>query len=369
MKKLLVLMLILVMSFTLLLTGCGGGADTPAPVDQPEESKTVVGFIYIGHIGDAGWTDAHDLGRQALIEELGVETIIQENVPESQEIEQVVANMIDQGANVIVATSFGYMNYLENISADYPEVVFLHASGYKMTDNMGNYFGRMYEARYLSGIVAGLQTETNEIGFVAAMPIPEVIRGINAFALGVKSVNPDAKINVRWTNTWIDPAKAKEAAKALLDANCDVITQHQDSIAPVQAAAEKGVTAIGYNLDSRDMVPEAFLTAPIWNWGAYYISEIQKVVDGNWTPSSYWEGMDAGIVDLAPLADIVVDGAEEKVAVAKAAIIEGSLHVFAGPVVNQAGEVVVSEGEVMADGDMLGMFFFVDNVEGTIPTN
>lgn len=282
---------------------------------------------------------------------------------------QVVANMVDQGTDVIIATSFGYMNYLESISPDYPDTVFLHCSGYKMTDNMGNFFGRMYESRYLSGIVAGLQTETNNIGYVAAMPIPEVIRGINAFAIGVKSVNPDAVVNVRWTNTWIDPAKAKEAAKALLDENNDVITQHQDSIAPVQAAAEKGVTAIGYNLDSSAMVPEAFLCAPTWNWGAYYISEIQKVLDGNWAPSAYWEGISAGTVDLSPLTDIAPEGAQALVDEAKALIVDGSLHVFAGPVMNQDGEIIVPEGEEMSDGDMLGMFFFVDNVRGTIPTN
>ena len=200
-----------------------------------------VGYIYINHPDESGWTYAHDQGRLYVEEKTGVETMFIDWVPEAPESEDRMRELIDQGCNVIVATSFGYMDYVEKISAEFPEVKFFHCSGFKSTDNMANYFGRMYEARYLSGIVAGKKTESNKIGYVAAFPIPEVIRGINAFALGVQSVNPDATVEVVWTSTWYDPAKEKEAAVALLDKGVDIIAQHQDTAGPQQAAEEAGM--------------------------------------------------------------------------------------------------------------------------------
>lgn len=363
MKKVLTLSLILVLVLSMLV-GCG---NQPAE-EQGEEAPAVkVGFVYVGPIGDGGWTYAHDQGRLYLEEQLGVETIYQESVPESQqEVETVVKNMIDQGANVIFATSFGYMEALAQLSTEYPDVVFMHCSGYMMTDNMGNYFGAMEEPRYLSGIVAGMKTETNEVGYVAAFPIPEVVRGINAFTLGVQSVNPDAVVKVVWTNTWYDPAKEKEAAKALLDQGCDVVTQHQDTTGPQLAAAEKGAFAIGYNTDSSEQVPDAFMTAPIWNWGPYYVDQVQKVIDGTWAPESYYGGMADGVVALATLTDLAPEDAQAVVDEATAQIVDGSLNIFAGPIYDQNGEIKVEEGQALTLEELLSIDWFVKGVEGSI---
>jgi len=354
MKKLLVLLLSLALVIGVFV-GCESSSD-----------EFVVGFIYVGPVGDGGWTYAHDQGRLALEEQLGVKTLYKESVPETQEVENEIRTMIDQGAKVIFATSFGYMDFVANISEEFPEVKFYHCSGYKTTDNMTAYFGRMYEARYLSGIVAGLKTETNEIGYVAAFPIPEVIRGINAFALGVQSVNPDATVEVVWTSTWYDPAKEKEAAVALLDKGVDIIAQHQDTAGPQQAAEEAGAFSIGYNTDMKETAPNAYMTAPIWNWAPYYIEQVKAVQDGNFESHSYWEGMNDDIVELAELTDLAPADSKAKVEEATAAILDGSLFVFEGPITDQNGDVKVEAGQKMNDGDMLGMMWFVENVIGNI---
>lgn len=362
MKKLVVLLLALAMVLSTFVA-CG---NNEAATTEEKDEKMTVGFIFVGPIGDGGWTYAHNEGRLYLEEQLGVNTIYKESVPETQEVENEIRNMIDQGATAIFATSFGYMEYVKNISAEFPEVKFFHCSGYESTDNMANYFGRIYEARYLSGIVAGLKTETDKIGYVAAFPIPEVIRGINAFTLGAQSVNPDVEVEVVWTSTWYDPAKEKEAAVALLDGGADVIAQHQDTAGPQQAAEEKGAFSIGYNTDMKEMAPGAYMTAPIWNWGPYYVEQVQAVMDGTFKTHSYWEGMSDDIVQLAELTDLAPADAAAQVETAKAAILDGSLNVFAGPIKDQNGDVKVAEGETMADGDMLGMMWFVQGVIGNI---
>lgn len=355
MKKLAVLLLAIAMVMGVFV-GC----------EEATSDEMTVGFIYVGPIGDGGWTYSHDQGRLYLEEQLGVKTLYKESVPETQEVENEIRNMIDQGATAIFATSFGYMDYVKTLSAEYPDVKFFHCSGYESTENMANYFGRIYEARYLSGIVAGLKTETNKIGYVAAFPIPEVIRGINAFTLGAQSVNPEIEVEVVWTNTWYDPAKEKEAAVALLDGGVDIIAQHQDTAGPQQAAEEKGAFSIGYNTDMKDMAPKAYMTAPIWNWGPYYVEQVKNVMEDKFESHSYWEGMAADTVRLAELTDLAPANAAAEVETAKKAILDGSLHVFAGPIKNQAGEVVVAEGETLSDGDMLGMMWFVEGVIGNI---
>ncbi|MDA3847590.1 MAG: BMP family ABC transporter substrate-binding protein [Vallitaleaceae bacterium] len=355
MKK--VLSLVLAVVLVLSLAACD-------KVTKPED--VTVGFIFVGPIGDGGWTYAHNEGRLYLEQELGVKTIYKESVLEDQTVEQEMRNMIDQGATIIFATSFGYMDYMEKLSSEFPDVAFYHCSGYKTTDNMSNYFGRIYEARYLSGIVAAMKTETNKIGYVAAFPIPEVIRGINAFTLGAQSVNPDVEVEVVWTSTWYDPAKEKDAAIALLDGGADVIAQHQDTAGPQQAAEERGAYSIGYNTDMSAMAPGSYMTAPIWNWGPYYVEQVQSVIDEAFVSTSYWGGMNDGIVELAPLTANAPEGAQAAVDTAKAAILDGSLVVFAGPIMNQAGEVAVADGASMADGDMLGMMWFVKGVIGSV---
>ncbi|HDS02541.1 MAG TPA: BMP family ABC transporter substrate-binding protein [Firmicutes bacterium] len=343
-----------------LLAGCSG--------TDSVSKDMVAGFIYIGPPGDHGWTYAQDKGRLMVEKELGVRTIYKESVPEGPEVKDVIRNMIDQGAKIIFAGSFGYMDYVEEVSKEYPDIIFLHCSGYKMTENMGTYFGRMYQARYLSGLVAGLKTKTGKIGYVAAFEIPEVIRGINAFALGVRDVNPDAKVYVRWTHTWYDPGKETEAAKALLDEKCDVIAQHQDTAGPQQAAEARGAFSIGYNSDMYSIAPRAYMTAPIWNWGPYFIDQIKKAMDGTWTSGSYWGGLEDGIVDLAPLTPNAPAEAREIVEEMREKIISGEFHVFEGPLKDQSGKIRLEKGHVMSDEMMLSIDWFVSNVVGRIET-
>lgn len=377
MKKHLAVLVILTLVITL-FSGCAPQTTTPAteaPVGETTATEAVttapatdvtVGFIYVGPIGDGGWSYAHNEARLYLEQELGVKTMYMESVPETQECEKKIRDMIDGGASIIFATSFGFMDYVEKVAKDYPEVTFLHCSGYKSGENFSNYFGRMYEPRFLSGVVAGMKTESKKIGYVAAFSIPEVVRGINAFTLGVKAVNPDATVDVVWTHTWYDPAKEKEAALSLLDIGCDVIAQHQDTAGPQQAAEERGAFAIGYNTPSLAMAPNAYMTAPIWNWGPYYVDQVQKVINGTWTSENYWGSMSDGIVKLDTLSANAPEGAQAKVDEYAAKILDGSFHPFAGPIKNQAGEVVVPEGATMTDEEMLGFMWFVEGVNGTI---
>ncbi len=356
MKKALIFM-VFALFLMVLFTGTSFGA------------KLKVGFIYVGPIGDAGWTYAHDQGRKYLEKKVkGVETVYLESVPEGAESITAMENFIATGCKVIFATSYGYMDPVQEVAKRYPKVIFEHCSGYKMAKNVGIYFGRMYEPRFLSGIVAGLMTKTNKIGYVAAHPIPEVIRGINAFTLGVRKVNPKATVTVVWTNTWYDPATEKEAALSLLEANCDVIAQHQDSPAPQQAAEEKGAYSIGYNSDMSKFAPKAHLTAPVWHWGVIYEYIVKKVLDGTWKSEDIWWGIKEGAVGLAPFGPMVPDDVKVKVLLYKKQIENGEFFVFQGPIKDQKGNIVVKEGEKLSDSDMLKMNFFVEGVIGSIPS-
>ena len=253
-----------------------------------------------------------------------------------------------------------------NVAKKYPDVTFLHCSGYKTAPNVGTYFGRMYESRYLTGIVAGKQTKSNVIGYVAAFPIPEVVRGINAFTLGVRSVNPDAKVKVVWTNTWYNPAGEKQAGLTLIDFGADVIAQHQDTPGPQQAAEERGVYGIGYDMDMTKAAPKAELTAAIWNWGPYYVNAIQQILDGKWKSGAYWGGMKDKVVDIAPYGPAVSEDTKKVTDAAKAKILDGSLQVFAGPIKDQSGAVKVPAGKTISDEDLLKIDWFVEGVDGTI---
>lgn len=329
-----------------------------------------VGFIYIGHVNDGGFTQAHDKGRLALEEALGskVKTLYHEAVPESnQDVKNSAKAMIDQGAKVIFANSFGYMDAMEELSKEYPEVKFMHFSGYKMNDtNFGNYFGAMEEPRYLSGIVAGLKTKTNKIGFVAAFPLPELFISINAFTLGVRSVNPEATVQVVWTNSWYDPAKEKEAAEVLLENGVDVMAQHVDTTGPQVAAEAKNAFAIGYNGDSESAAPKAFMTAPVWNHGVFYIKTVQDILDGKWTPESYYGAIKEGYVDLLPLTANAPAEAKEKVEEIKAKMQAGEFNVFAGPIKKQNGEIAFAEGEQPDRAKIWQTDFLVEGVIATI---
>lgn len=363
MKK---LALIAMAAASLILTGC---SKKQAAETKITKDNIKIGFVYIGTINDQGYTQAQDKGRLALAElgiDLDKQTMYKENVPENADCEKAIRDLIDAGCNVIYTTSFGFMDWTLKVAEEYPNIKFAHCSGYKTADNMSTYFGKVYEARYLAGIVAGLKTKTNKIGYVAAFAIPECIRGINGFTQGVKSVNPDATVEVVWTNTWFDPTLEKQGALELLNKGCDVIEQHQDTTAPQVAAQEKGAFCIGYNSPTPNAAPKAYLTAPIFKWGTFIKDDVQKILDGTWTSRKYWEGLSADMVDLDVLTSLCAPGTAEKVAAAKAAIMDGSLKIFAGPVANQNGEVVVPAGTVMTDDEVWNMSWFVNGVIGNI---
>jgi basic membrane protein A len=339
-----------------------------ATTAEANDKKIKAGFIYVGPVGDAGWTYAHDEGRKAMEELSFVEpsTYI-ESVPEGAESARVINGLVRKGHNLVFTTSFGYMDATLDVAKRNKDVVFMHCSGFKSAENVGNYFGRMYEPRYLSGIIAGKMTKKNIIGYVAAFPIPEVIRGINAFTLGVQSVNPDAQVRVVWTQTWFDPGVERDAADSLLDVGADVLTMHQDAPATLQAAEARGAYVIGYNSDMRGFAPNAFLTAPVWNWGPLYSKVAQEVKDGTWKTESIWWGMKEELVQLAPLNNKVPADVKALIAEKAAAIKAGTLHPFAGPIKDQDGKLQVAAGSTHNDGELLGMSYFVKGVQGTIP--
>ncbi len=365
-KKFTVLILV-AMLLSVFVVGCGNDAktDSEQPAEQSETLK--VGWVYIGVPGDAGWTYSHDEGRKYMESQIpGVEPIVLENVPEGADAERSFEQLAQEGCQIIFGTSFGYGDAMAAVAAKYPDVKFMHASGLQTAENMSNYFGRIYQARYLSGMVAGAMTETNKIGYVGAYTIPEVVRGINAFTLGVQAVNPDAVVKVVKTNTWYDPTVEKQSAEALLADGCDVIAQHQDTPQPQIAAEEAGKYCVGYHSDMNQWAPESNLTSAIWNWGPYYTSTIQALMDGTWKSESYWGGIDQGIVDLAPISDKVPEDIVKQVEAKKESLMKGEWDVFTGPITAQDGTEKVAEGQVLTDAEMLSMDWFVQGVEGSI---
>lgn len=354
---------------TLVSSRAGVKAQDATPVGEPIK----VGFVYVGPVGDLGWTYAHDQGRLALEEAIpNVETGYQENVPENPaDAERVIRQFAQDGYDVIFTTSFGYMDPTINVAQDFPDTTFIHISGFKTAPNVGTGFGKIEEPRFVSGQLAGAMTESNQIGYVAAFPIPEVIRGINAFTLGVREVNPEATVRVVWTNTWFNPQTERQAAEALLDGGADVIAQHQDTAGPQQAAEDRGLYGVGYNADMSPLAPDAVLTSAIWNWGPYYIDIVESVINGTWVSEQYWGGWQDGVVDMAPVADFVPDDIrvtiEEEVARFKSG--EETIYtIFTGPIADQTGEIRVPEGQPMTDEELLSMNWFVEGVEGEIPT-
>ncbi|MDD2214170.1 MAG: BMP family ABC transporter substrate-binding protein [Oscillospiraceae bacterium] len=334
-------------------------ADTAEVVRTPiDKDKIIVGVIHITDPSEgSGYTYTHDVGIQEMQATLGLrdnQIIRKNNVDDSDPsaCETAIRECIAEGANVIFATSWGYMDTVEAMAEEYPDVVFCHGTGYKSNDtNFSNYFGRIYQARYLSGIVAGMKTTTNKIGYVAAMgqDNSEVTGGIDAFAIGVESVNPDAKIYVKVTNSWFAPEEESNAAIALIGEGCDVIAQHCDTPNPQLAAEDAGVYGVGYNSDMSKDAPGAVLTSVVWNWGVYYTQAVQQVIDGTWTSDVYYGGMADGLVDISPLSDLVADGTAEKVEAARQAILDGSFNVFDGVLETNDGQTVGTEGGTLDD--------------------
>src|SRR6056300_229332 len=300
--------------------------------------KVKVGFIYVGPIGDHGWTYRHDIGRQQVEEAYGdkVETVFVESVPEGPAAERVMRQMAKGGADIIFATSFGYMQSMAKVAKEFPNVAFEHATGYKQSENMATYGLRLYQARHVQGIIAGMMTKTNKICYVAAFPIPEVIREINTYYMGAKSVNPKVDIDIIWVNTWYDPSKEADAANVMMAEGCDMMAQHTDSPAPLQAAQQKGKLGFGQASDQIKFAPKAQLTATIDNWGPYYIKKVGQVIDGTWTTGDYFGHMDDGSVEMAPFTNMPAEVAAKAQEV-KDAIRDGKYFAFTGPVNDNKG--------------------------------
>ena len=351
--------------------GATGGEEGTMPAIPKDQVK--VGVIHISDPAEgSGYTYTHDLGIQAMQKNVGLDDsqIVRKNNVEDTNptaIENAIRECIEEGCNIIFGTSWGYMETMAALAEEYPEVIFCHGTGYMKNDtNFSNYFGRIYQARYLSGIVAGLKTETNKIGYVAAMgkENSEVTGGIDAFAMGVYSVNPDAKVYVKVTNSWFAPEQENAAAAALLADDCDVIAQHCDTPNPQTAAEKAGKWGIGYNSDMSKDAPSATLTSVMWDWGVYYTDAVQRAIDGTWNTDIYYGGMKEGLVNIAELADFCAPGTAEKVKEAQDKILSGEFNVFDGVIETNEGTTVGEEGGTLDDATITGgINWYFKNVE------
>lgn len=343
---------------------------TRKPAEQSTGPQALkVGFVYSGPIGDVGWTHQHDLARRALESKFGskIQTVYVESVPESTDAERVIVDLIDGGCKLVFTTSFGFMEPTLRIAKDYPDVVFEHATGYKVARNVGIYQTRFYQGAYLLGVLAGKMTRTNTLGFVASHPIPEVLRNINAFTQGARSVNPKATTKVIWINTWFDPPRERAAAEALANQGADVMYQNTDSAAVVQLAEAKGLYAFGQDSDMTRYGPRAHLSANTVNWAPYYEHKVQQVLSGTWKSEDTKWGMAENTIVLAPLNPALPPDVAQLFAEKKAAIVAGELHPFAGPLLDQDGVTRVPEGQVLSEDELWRMGFYVAGVQGKVP--
>jgi basic membrane protein A len=350
-------------------TSPAAAGNGPGPPRRGPVESVRAGFVYVGPVGDAGWTYSHDQGRKAL-ESLPFmkETMVADSVPEDPRlVAEAIDALVARGANLIFTTSFGFMDPTIDAARRYPAVTFMHCSGYKTADNAGTYFGREYEGRYLAGMLAGGMTESGRIGYVAAFPIPEVVRGINAFALGALAVNPDVEVRVLWTSTWYSPGIERETAERLLDYGADVLTMHQDTPATAQAAEQRGKYALGYHSDMSMFAPRAVLTSSVWDWAPIYTKVATDLHEGRWEPYQLWWGLKEGVVRLAPLSGDLPDSLAQRVARAEGDLRDGRLRVFEGPLRDGQGVVRVPSGRVLTDAELLTMDYFVLGVKGELP--
>ena len=332
-------------------------------------SKTKACFIYIGPTGDFGWTYQHDQGRKAIKAKFGdkVETAYLENVPESAEAQRPIEAFARSGCSIIFTTSFNYMDPTNKAAGKYPDVKFEHATGFKREHkNVSTYSSKFYQGRYVQGQIAAKMSKTGVAGYIASFPIPEVVRGINAFTLGAQSVNPDFKLKVVWVSTWFDPPKEADAAKALIDQGVDIITQHTDSTAAMQVAAERGIKAFGQASDMIKFGPKTQLTSIIDDWAPYYVSRVKAVMDGTWEQSDVWHGMAEGNVVMAPYTNMPDDVAAMATKTA-AAIKAGTFEPFTGPITKQDGSEWLKAGAKAEIGTLLGMNFYVKGVDDKLP--
>jgi basic membrane protein A and related proteins len=344
---------------------------TPAAYTLPVAGPLKIAFAYVGPVGDAGWTFAHDNGRKQIEEAFGgkVVTSYVENVPEAADAERVIRDMVDQGNKLIFGTTFGYMEPMLKVAADAADVKFEHATGYKTANNLRTYDSRTYEGAYLAGILAGAMTKSNTLGVVASIPIPEVIRNVDSFTLGAQSVNPKIKTKVVWVNKWFDPPKEGEAAQALIDQGADVLMQNTDSSAVLQAAEKAGKFAFGWDSDMSKFGPNAHLGSAVINWGPYYKKAVKDALEGTWKMDQVWWGMKEGAIDLVAVSDKVPAEIKAKLESVKAGLKDGSFSIWKGPIFDQDGKEVVKAGEVAETKFLLGVNFYVKGVDGKLPSS
>ncbi len=352
-----------------MLSACGK-APPPAKqeVAKQKDEPVKVGFVYVGPVGDAGWTTQHNRGREEMQQALGskVTTSFVEKVPEGADAERVIRDLASQGSRLVFTTSFGFMNPTLKVAEEFPKTSFEHATGYKTAPNMAAYNVRFYEGRYVGGMVAGGSTKTNTLGYVAAFPIPEVLQGINAYTLGARGVNPRVQVRVIWVNSWYDPGKERDAANALLAQGADVLTHHTDSTAVVATAEEKGRMAVAYHSDMAKFGPKAQLAAVTHHWGPYYTRRTQEFLDGKWNTGSVWLGMQDGAIKLeainAAVPKNIADGALDR----SRDIAAGKFHPFTGPIKTNDGKQIAAKDQVLSDDELNKMNFYVEGVVGKV---
>ena len=352
------------------LVGCGKKEEAAAPAAAPAVEPIKAAWIYVGPVGDAGWSYAHDLGRKAVEAKYGadIKTSYVESVPEGADAERVIRDLAQQGNKIIFATSFGYMEPMLKVAKEFPDVKFEHATGYKSSENMRIYDASFYQDTYMAGIVAGSLTKSNTLGFVGSFPIPEVLRNINAFALGAQSVNPKAKVKVVWVSTWFDPPKETEAAQSLINQGADILLQNTDSTAVLQTAEKNGKYAFGWDSDMSAFGPKAHLGSAVANWGPYYIKSIDELKAGTWkTGRTVW-GVKEGLNDLIKLNDVVPAEVKAKVDKVKAGLKDDSFEVFTGPIKDNTGKEVLAAGVKADQAWKDGVKFYVTGVDGKVPT-
>lgn len=359
--------------FNKLLTGIAAGIGLSATLTAGQaiaaDDPLKVGFVYVGPIGDHGWSYQHDQGRLAVEEHFGdrVETTFVENVSEGADAARVIRNLAQSGHELIFTTSFGFMNPTLKVARQYPNVKFEHATGYKETDNVATYISKTYEGRYVAGYIASQMTKSNKIGYIASFPIPEVIRDINAVQLALDKYNPEAELKVIWVNSWFDPGKEADAANAMMDQGVDVILQHTDSPAAMQAAERRGVYAVGQASDMSKFGPKAHLLSVVDNWAPHYIARTQAVLDGTWESGEMVEGMAEDAIVIPSFSDSIPAEVVAEAHRLIQGIRDGSFHVFQGPIKNQKGEVMVAEGEVLPWSDLEKLNWFVEGINAEIP--
>jgi simple sugar transport system substrate-binding protein len=349
-----------------LIAGAAGAAALPFAGGQAlAQAPLGIGFIYVGPTGDYGWTHSHDVGRKAIEAEYGarVKTSFVENVAEGPDAERVLRQLATGGNKLIFATSFGFMNAAVRAARAHPSVWFEHATGYQRAANLATYNARFYEGRAVCGAIAGHLSKTGTAGYIASFPIPEVVMGIAAFTLAAQKVNPNFKTKVVWASTWYDPAKEADAAKALMDQGCDVLAQHTDSPAPLQAAEARGMLGFGQASDMRTYAPKAQLTAIVDDWAPYYIRRVKMALDGTWKSGDTWDGLKQGAVRIAPYGDAVPENVRREADSLKDQIIAGTLHPLTGPIKDQKGELRVPEGQRMTDEQLSKMDWYPAGVQ------